>query len=106
MEQKQPLPVGTYRIEPKRIGQRLKELRNRQGFTAKQVAQALCVSANAVYKWEAGITVPSVDNFYLLSCVYETDLDHLILGDCPFDWLSQPSLQAEQPGKSIRLPPV
>ena len=85
MERKHPVQVAGYGIDTERIGQHLKKLRYRHGFTVEQVSEALCVSENAVYKWEAGMTVPTVDNFYLLSCVYRTSLDQLILGNCPFD---------------------
>lgn len=85
MKRERPTQVAGYGIDTKRIGHRLKELRYQRSFTVEQVAEALCVSENAVYKWEAGMTVPTVDNFYLLSCVYQTSLDQLILGNCPFD---------------------
>lgn len=83
MKRNQPVQVAGYGIDKMRIGQRLKELRYQHGFTVEQLAEALCVSANAVYKWESGRTVPTVDNFYLLSCVYHTSIDLLILGNCP-----------------------
>ena len=94
MERKHPAQVAGYGIAQKRIGQHLKELRYRHGFTVEQVSEALCVSENAVYKWEAGMTVPTVDNFYLLSCVYRTSLDQLILGNCPFDASKREASQA------------
>ena len=94
MEQNQPIQVAGYGIDKMRIGQRLKELRYQHCFTVEQLAEALCVSANAVYKWESGRSVPTVDNFYLLSFVYHTSIDQLILGDCPVDPIKLQIFQA------------
>lgn len=93
MDRNQPVQVAGYGIDKMRIGQRLRELRYQHGFTVEQLAEALCISANAVYKWESGRTVPTVDNFYLLSYVYHTSIDQLILGNCPVNPIKPQTLQ-------------
>lgn len=40
--------------------QTLRELRQRRGWTQRQLAEALCTHANTVQRWEAGQPIPAV----------------------------------------------
>ena len=38
-------------------------------------------SAQAVYKWQRGDSLPTVDNLYALSVLFGTTVDEILVGD-------------------------
>ena len=38
-------------------------------------------SPQAVYKWQRGESLPTVDNLFALSRLFETSVDHILTGD-------------------------
>ena len=65
-------------LDTKVIGDRLRELRIRQGMTQDEVAEAVYVSRQAVSGWEKGLALPSISSCILLLDLYHTDLDDLL----------------------------
>ncbi len=63
------------------IHQNLQTLRKTRRFTQEQVAERVGVSRQAVAKWEAGETVPDVENCIALAKLYGVTLDTLVAGD-------------------------
>lgn len=59
------------------LGERLKDLRLRRGFTQEQAGQILGVSAQAVSKWERGLTLPDVLMMPRIAVLYRISLDEL-----------------------------
>ena len=60
------------------LGEQLKTLRKRTGFSQELVAERIGVSRQAVTKWEAGQTVPTAENLLALSQLYQVPLEGLM----------------------------
>lgn len=61
----QPMYVS---IQQKETGNRIKRLLKENGYTVKDVQGAMGFeNPQAVYKWLAGRSLPSIDNFIILS---------------------------------------
>ena len=60
-------------------GKRLRELRKQNGLTIKAVCSALGVSPQALGKWENGKSLPTLDNLYALSYIYQTKMDDMLV---------------------------
>ncbi|MCR5666097.1 MAG: helix-turn-helix domain-containing protein [Eubacterium sp.] len=69
-------------IDVVKTGERIRELRITHHFTVAQVSEymGLC-SEQAVYKWQRGDSLPTVDNMYALSRLFDTTIDDIICGD-------------------------
>ena len=57
---------------------RLIELRQQNGMSQGDVADALYLTRQSVSRWETGCTIPSTDNLRLLSQLYGVSLDELM----------------------------
>ncbi|MCI8420973.1 MAG: helix-turn-helix transcriptional regulator [Clostridia bacterium] len=56
----------------------LKELREKQGYTQKYVAERLGIRYQSYQAYELGLTVPTLHNFIKLADIYDVSLDYLI----------------------------
>ena len=68
-------------IDMKATGQRLRALRKQKGLTIKAVCEALGISPQAMGKWESGKALPTLDNLFALSFLYETKMDDMLIED-------------------------
>ena len=59
------------------LGEQLKELRTRTGFSQEMVAERVGVSRQAVTKWESGRTLPTAENLAALAQLYHVPLETL-----------------------------
>ena len=59
------------------LGERLKELRTRAGFSQEMAAERVGVSRQAVAKWESGRTIPTAENLAALARLYQIPLEEL-----------------------------
>lgn len=65
------------------FAQRLQEVRRRSGLTQEQFAERLCVSRQAVSKWESGRGYPEIEKIlYICSC-YGVTLNELFDRELP-----------------------
>lgn len=63
-------------------GQRIRELRIARQITVEELADFMGFEgARAIYKWQAGQTLPSVDNLFALSRVLHTTIEDILVGD-------------------------
>jgi len=62
----------------KTLGEEIKEHRNRCRMTQEFVAEALCVSRQAVSKWENGTSDPSTSNLIALARLYGISAEELL----------------------------
>ena len=60
------------------FSEKLKEARKNAGLTQEQLAEKLCVSRQAVTKWEADQSAPSTDNLFRLAEIFGTGVDLLL----------------------------
>lgn len=62
-------------------GIRIKELRNARHLRVEDVAHFMGFeSPQAVYKWQRGESLPTVDNLYALSVLFGTSIDNILRG--------------------------
>lgn len=59
------------------LGEQLKTLRQKTGFSQELVAERIGVSRQAVTKWEAGQTIPTAENLAALAELYQVPLEAL-----------------------------
>lgn len=57
---------------------RLKEIRESRGLTQDQIASRLCVTRQAVSRWENEKTQPDIQTLTILSEVYGCSIDELV----------------------------
>ena len=63
------------------IGARIRELRIKNKLTVEQVRDFLGLeSTQAIYKWQRGECLPTVDNLYALSVLFGTSVDGILRG--------------------------
>lgn len=72
------LPV----IDKKKTGINLRLMMDERGLTVKDVQQYLKLgSVQSVYHWLNGISLPTVDNLYALSYLFQVPVDDMICGN-------------------------
>lgn len=64
-----------------RVGKAIAYLRQRAGYTQKELAERIGISDKAVSKWERGISLPDVAYLGKLAILLDTDSDSLLSGD-------------------------
>ncbi len=69
-------------LNAKATGQRIRELRIRNHLKVEEICSFMGFeSEQAVYKWQRGDSLPSVDNLYALSVLFHTSVDDILRGD-------------------------
>lgn len=70
-------------IQQKETGSRIKRLLKENGYTVKDVQGAMGFeNPQAVYKWLAGRSLPSIDNFIILSrLLLHTSIEDILVID-------------------------
>ena len=69
------LPV----VDMKRTGQNISVLREQQGITVKELQQMLgFATPQAIYKWQRGICLPTIDNLVVLSMIFSVPMDEIL----------------------------
>lgn len=61
------------------FGDRLKEIRIKQGLSQEQLAEKIGVSRQAITKWETKRGLPDVENMVILAEIFKITLDELVL---------------------------
>lgn len=60
-------------------GNRIKELRKQNNISVKEICEYMGFeNPQAVYKWQRGECLPSVDNLYALSRLFGTSMDEIL----------------------------
>ena len=69
-------------INKRETGLNLRRIMDTRGITAKQVQEYLglgCVQS--VYRWIEGISMPTIDNLYALSELFQVPMDAMVCGN-------------------------
>ena len=67
-------------IDMDMTGKRIKDMIKTAGFTAKDVADACCLAnPNAVWRWQKGINMPTLDNLVVIAKMCGCGLDDLVV---------------------------
>ena len=60
-------------------GKRIKAMRVAKGMTVKDVQEIFVFgSANTIYKWQNGESMPTIDNMVVLAKIFGTTIDAII----------------------------
>ena len=60
------------------FGKRLRYIRQKRNLTVPQIAEALHVTRNTVYKWEQGKAMPSILTLFQLAKILNVSVDWLV----------------------------
>lgn len=60
------------------IGEKLKECRKKAGLSQEQLAEKLCVSRQAITKWESNRGMPDISNLQNISRLFGVSIDYLL----------------------------
>ena len=83
------------------LGQRLYDLRRKQGLSQEQLAEKINVSRQTVSKWESGQSTPDLPKLLALAEVYSLSLDELV-GNTPPSPAPEPTQTTDpQPETSL-----
>ena len=67
-------------IDLKATGERIKQLRKEKKLKVREISEFMGFSEpQAVYKWQRGDSLPTVDNLYALSILFETPMEQIII---------------------------
>lgn len=71
-------------INMNETGKRIKEMRKKAGMTVKELQEIFgFTSPQAIYKWQNGIALPTVDNLVILAAVFGCRIDDILVVDIP-----------------------
>ena len=73
-------------IQPEETGKRIRKLLLEQGYTIREIQGAFGFeNPQAIYKWLSGKSLPSIDNFIILSRLLHTTIEDILVidGDIP-----------------------
>ena len=66
-------------LDPQATGKRIRELRMQHKLTVMEFSSLLGLeSEQAVYKWQRGDSMPTLDNLVIMSSIFDTKLDDII----------------------------
>lgn len=69
-------------INLKATGQRIQELRKARGLKVSELSEFMgFTEPQAVYKWQRGESLPTVDNLYALSKILRTSMEDILVGN-------------------------
>ncbi len=67
------------RVDKRRTGLRIKQIRNARHITVEEMAEALDQSPQAIYKWQRGDCLPSLDNLVAMSELFDVGIELIII---------------------------
>ena len=71
-------------IQQKATGERIRELLKKNGYTVKDIQKFMGFeNPQAIYKWISGRSLPSIDNFLILSKVLHTSIEDILVDMLP-----------------------
>lgn len=72
-------------IDMTATGKNIARIRKQSGFTVKDVQDILGFSTpQAIYKWQRGTALPTIDNLVALAAIFNVTVDDLIVYQCTF----------------------
>ena len=68
-------------IDLRATGERIKQLRKERRLRVTDISDYMnFTEPQAVYKWQRGESLPTIDNLYALSKLFNTPMDNIIRG--------------------------
>ena len=70
-------------IDMKLTGQKITFLRTTRGLSVRELQELLGLATpQAVYKWQRGETLPSLESLAALACILDVHIDEILSIDC------------------------
>lgn len=66
-------------IDLEATGARIKQLRTVNHYTVEDLCSIFCVSPQAIYKWQRGISLPTLDNMMVLSDLFKVKVEDIVV---------------------------
>ena len=67
-------------IDMKATGRNIADLRERSGLSVRELQTMLgFATPQAIYRWQRGETLPSLDSFAMLASVLRTSMDDIVI---------------------------
>ena len=67
-------------IDMEKTGQNIMKLRVKRGLSVKDVQDVFgFVTPQAIYKWQHGTALPSVDNLVVLAAIFKVRVDDILI---------------------------
>jgi len=67
-------------IDLKRTGDRIKDIRKSKGITVRQLQDVFGFSSpQAIYKWQSGESLPTLDNIVILARIFEVSIEDIVI---------------------------
>lgn len=91
------------------FGEKLQKLRKEKGWTQEELAAQICISRQALSKWEQGMVIPDTENVLQVSKIFGVSTDYLLHddyendGDIPAVHASNENLTQSFKAKTARL---
>lgn len=71
-------------IDMVETGRNITRMRKQNGLSVKDLQDIFSFSTpNAIYKWQRGIAVPTLDNLIVLAAVFHVTVDDILAIDVP-----------------------
>lgn len=71
-------------INKRETGINLRRIMDQRGMTAKDIQKYLGLgSVQSIYHWLNGMSMPTIDNLYALSHLFQLSIDDLVRGNRP-----------------------
>lgn len=68
------------RIDMAATGNRIRELRTARGIKVSELERIFnFTTGNAIYKWEAGSSLPTIENLISLSYVFDVNIEEILV---------------------------
>jgi len=81
-------------IDPVATGKNIKDLREERGLTVRNLQEYFGFEEpQAIYRWQYGKTLPSVDNLYALSVFLEVPMENILV---PVSYENRNHLEKQQ----------
>lgn len=75
-------------IDMVKTGQNIVHLRKEKGLSVKDIQNIFGFSTpQAIYKWQQGTALPSVDNLVVLAVIFQVQVDDILVINTPFSEL-------------------
>jgi transcriptional regulator with XRE-family HTH domain len=79
-------------IDPVATGANITRLRQARGFTVRDLQQFFGFEEpQAIYKWQRGQSLPSIDNLYALSELFQISMNEILVSSSHIDFIEQQS---------------
>lgn len=67
-------------IDMVKTGENIKALRLQCGLTVKDIQDIFgFVTPQAIYKWQQGVALPSLDNLVVLAAIFQVSMDEILV---------------------------